>query len=200
MNSTIIKAFQLFDSSLPIGSFNYSYGVEEAYHEGYDVKKYIKIAFREIVERGDIPIAKLSFKDPHTATTLSLASKLTKEIRDASINLARSLALLNLCEDEFVNKVKNNEIVTTYPVVVARCCVSMSIEQYVCLYGLAYSELAQMVYSAVRLGAIHFVKGQELISEIIQNVSINEEFQPFYPLMDVFSLSHERRDVKVFMS
>ena len=198
MNS-IIRAFQLFDSSLPIGSFNYSYGVEEAYYEGYDVKKFIKTAFKEVIEKGDIPIARLAFTDPYTATQLSLASKLTREIKEASINLARSLALLDLCQDEFVEKVKKG-LKTTYPVVVARCCVSLNIDKEVCLYGLAYSELAQMVFAAVRLGAMDFIEGQRLISEIIQNVSINEEFEPFYPILDIFSLRHEEREVKVFMS
>lgn len=63
--------------------------------------------------------------------------------------------------------------------VIARCCVAMKIDQVACLAGLAYSELAQMVYSAVRLGALNFIQGQKLITRVLETVSLQEEFEPF---------------------
>ncbi|MEM1860499.1 MAG: urease accessory protein UreF, partial [Metallosphaera sp.] len=77
---------------------------------------------------------------------------------------------------------------------------AMKIDQVACLAGLAYSELAQMVYSAVRLGALNFIQGQKLITRVLETVSLQEEFEPFSPLLDVLSKKHEEREPKVFMS
>ncbi|QKR00687.1 urease accessory protein UreF [Metallosphaera tengchongensis] len=196
----IIKAFHLFDSSLPLGSFNYSFGIEEAYYQGYDVKGFIRTVIRNVVERGDVPLARMAFKDPERANELAIASKVTKELRESSLNMGRSLAKLGLCKDTFVTRVRDGLSQGAYPVVVARCCVSMRIDEEVCLAGLLYSELSQMVYSAVRLGAINFVEGQNLIEETISDVSLSEDFEPFCPVLDVLSINHERREPKVFMS
>ncbi|WP_252896766.1 urease accessory UreF family protein [Metallosphaera hakonensis] len=87
-----------------------------------------------------------------------------------------------------------------YPIVVARCCVSLGIEEEICLSGLAYSELAQMVFSAVRLGALDFQEGQRFLFEVSGEVSLSESFEPFSPVLDVLSIKHETREPKVFMS
>ncbi|MCG3109593.1 Urease accessory protein UreF [Metallosphaera sp. J1] len=195
----IIRAFHLFDSSLPLGSFNYSFGVEEAYYQGLNVEGFIMSTFKNVIERGDIPIARIAFEDPWRANELSIASKLTRELREATINMGRSLALLNLCDDEFVNAVRRG-INGSYPVVVARCCVSMGIDKNTCLAGLAYSELVQMVYAAVRLGALNFLEGQKLITRVLNEVSLEGDFEPFSPVLDVISKKHEEREPKVFMS
>ncbi|ABP95057.1 MULTISPECIES: urease accessory protein UreF [Metallosphaera] len=199
MSIPIIRAFHLFDGSLPLGGFNYSFGVEEAYYEGIDVEGFIVTTFRNVIEKGDIPVARIAFTDPWKANDISIASKLTRELREASINMGKSLAMLGLCNDDFVNEVRRG-LRGSYPVVIARCCVAMKIDQVACLAGLAYSELAQMVYSAVRLGALNFIQGQKLITRVLETVSLQEEFEPFSPLLDVLSKKHEEREPKVFMS
>lgn len=196
----LAKAFHLFDSSLPIGSFNYSSGVEEAYYRGLNLSQFIASTFRNVVLKGDVVAAKIAFRDPEKANVLVMASKLPRELREASLNMGKSLATLGICDDEFVKKVAVGGVDGTYPVVVARCCVSMRIPEEACLEGLAYSELAQMVYSALRLGAMDFVEGHKLIQSLLDEIRVGEEFEPFSPVLDSLSKEHERREPKVFMS
>lgn|GEM_PF-2387841 len=194
------KAFQLFDSSLPIGSFTHSLGVEEAYMRGYEIKSFIRDIFENVILRGDVAIIKIAYENPAKADELLYASKLPKEIKNASIYMGVSLANLNICHDEYVKEVRKGLRKGTYPVIVARCCKSLGIRVEDCMAGLAYSELAQMVFSAVRLRAIDFIEGQKLIAEILDNFTINVEFEPFSPILDILSKLHENREVKVFMS
>ena len=143
-------------------------------------------------------MAKLAFKEPERADKILYASKVTKELKEMVVNMGRSLVYLNLCEDEFFEKVRRGESPGTYPVVMARLCKCLKIDERDCLEGIAYSELSQMVFSAIRLGAIDFVQGQKLMLEL--SYEDYEEFEPFNPVQDILSKLHENREPKVFMS
>ncbi len=194
------RVLQLFDSSLPIGSFNYSSGVEEAFYRGYDVGEFIELQFKNVVLRGDAVIVKLSYRDPHGADELAYASKLTRELREMSVNLGRSLAKLDLCYSPFLDEVKEGRTYGTYPAVAGRVCLCLGIEEGDCAIGVAYSELATMAFAAVRLGAMSFYDAQRLIGRLLEEAEVGEEFEPSFPLLDVLSRLHEKREPKVFMS
>lgn len=194
------RILQLFDSALPIGSFNHSYGVEEAYYSGLDVKSFIEDVFKSVILQGDVVLVKIAYEDPYNADEIAYASKLPSELRNASVYMGNSLASLGICDNEFVRKVRSGETYGTYPVVVAVCCKELGISVEDCMVGLAYSELAQLVFSAVRLGAMDFVEGQKLISKLLNEIEIKSEFKPFSPVLDVLSKRHEYREPKVFMS
>ncbi|BCU71616.1 urease accessory protein UreF [Stygiolobus caldivivus] len=195
------RVFQLFDTSLPIGSFNHSFGIEEAYYAGLEVTSFIEDIFQSVILPGDVQLVKLAFSDPYRADQIAYASKLTPELKNATVNLGSSLASLGLCENDFIRKVKNGETYGTYPVVIAVCCKELGIGVDDCMVGLAYSELVQLVYSAVRLKAINFIEGQKLITRLLEKLRIeNTEFKPFSPVLDNLSKNHEVREPKVFMS
>lgn len=194
------RLLQLFDSGLPIGSFNHSYGVEEAYYSGLDVKSFIEDIFKNVVLRGDVALVKLAYYDPYRADGIAYASKLPKELKEASVYLGNSLASLGICRNKFVEKVKRGEAYGTYPAVIASCCKEFGIGVEDCMVGLAYSELLQMVYAAVRLRALDFVEGQRLISRLLSEIELPNEFSPFSPVLDILSRRHENREPKVFMS
>lgn len=188
----------MFDSAFPIGSFNYSSAVEEAYARGINVIEFIKAVYKNVIIRGDLVMAKLAFTNPEQADKILYASKVTKELREMSVNMGRSIVYLNLCEEKFFEKVKKGESPGTYPVVMARLCKCLKIDEKDCLEGIAYSELSQMVFSAIRLGAIDFIQGQKLMLEL--SYEEENEFAPFNPLQDILSKLHENREPKVFMS
>jgi urease accessory protein len=194
------KIFQLFDSALPIGSFNHSLGVEEAYMKGFNVKEFIKDIFENLILRGDVAIVRFAYENPEDADEIIFASKLPKEIREASVNLGLSLASLRICNHPYIEKVLRGEAKGTYPVVVAVCCKAFNISVEDCMAGLAYSELAMLVFSAVRLKAINFVEGQKLISELLEEFRTDYEFEPFFPILDIIEKDHEKREPKVFLS
>lgn len=195
------RIFQLFDSALPIGSFNYSYGVEEAYMRGYDVRSFIKDMFYNVIIKGDVAILPLAYEKPYEADEILYASKLPKELKEASVNMGVSLAKLNLCEDEYLKRVNEGNAIGTYPIVMARCCKSLGIKIEDCMAGIAYAELSQLIYSAVRLRAIDFIEGQKLISCLLSKLDLtNLAFEPFSPVLDNLSKLHEEREPKVFLA
>jgi len=73
------KIFQLFDSALPIGSFNYSFGLEEAYMRGFEIRRFIRDIFFNVIMKGDVAIIDLAYEDPEEADKMLYASKLPKE-------------------------------------------------------------------------------------------------------------------------
>lgn len=190
--------FQLFDSSLPIGSFNFSNGIEEAFYRKLDVVNVIKTYYYEVILRGDAVAVKMAFDDPIATDELVYASKLTRELKVSSVYLGRSLSNLDLCENEYLKGVKEGKYLGTYPVVLAQTCKCLNIDKYTCSKGLAYSEVYQLILAAVRLGAIDFKVGQKLLLELeFENY---DEFEPSFPLIDILSKAHEKREVKVFES
>ncbi|EZQ12274.1 MULTISPECIES: urease accessory protein UreF [Acidianus] len=195
-----VRIFQLFDSALPIGSFNFSNGVEEAYYSGLDVKEFIRSTFKSVVLMGDVAAARIAFEDPRKADSLVFASKLTAELRDATRSMGVSLVRLGLCQNDYLNGVLEDKEIGTYPVTVAQTCKCMDIDVDTCLKGLAYSELAQMVFSAVRLGSMDYINGQKLIYSLMEEFKIADEFSPFSPVLDYMSRKHQIREPKVFSS
>ncbi len=194
-----MRQFRLFDSALPIGSFNFSSTVEEAFLSGYDVKGYIASVYHNVVLRGDVVAVKIAFKDPFLADELVFASKLTKEMKESSLSMGRALADLDLCNSPFLDAVRNGETPGTYPAVVGETCRCQGVDLKTCMEGVAYSELSQMVYSAVKLSAIDFHEGQRLLSSLMEFREY-DEFFPCNPVTDVLSVSHEKREPKMFNS
>ncbi|WP_286189021.1 urease accessory UreF family protein [Sulfolobus sp. S-194] len=194
------KIFQLFDSALPVGSFNYSFGVEEAYMKGFEIRGFIRDIFFNVIMKGDIAIIDLAYEDPEEADKILYASKLPKELKEASVNMGLSLARLELCDDYYIKKVNNGEGIGTYPVIIARCCKSLGISKEDCKAGLAYTELSQLVFSAVRLRAIDFIEGQKTIWCLLSQYKEEKEFEPFSPVLDILSKLHEEREPRVFLA
>ncbi|MEM0290148.1 MULTISPECIES: urease accessory protein UreF [Metallosphaera] len=188
----------MFDSSLPIGSFNFSNGIEEAFHRKLDMTSVIKTYYHEVILRGDAVAVKMAFDDPTATDELVYASKLTKELKSSSVYLGRSLANLDLCENEYLKEVKEGRRLGTYPVVLAQTCKCLNIDKYTCSKGLAYSEVSQLILSAVRLGAMDFKTGQRLLLGL--EFEDHDDFEPSFPLIDILSKAHERREVRVFES
>lgn len=196
----IPRIFQIFDSALPIGSFNYSSGIEETYYRGYNIEDFIYTVFNNVILKEDTVAVIKSFKDPYYMDELVYASKLTNELREMTTNMGRSLASLDLCQDDFIRNVKEGKTYGTYPVVVARICKCLGISEDDCAIGLTYSEASLLVFSAVRLGAISYYRGQEILSTLLNRIEIHEEFEPFDPILDILSKSHVKREPKVLMS
>jgi urease accessory protein len=196
-----IRAFQLFDSSLPIGTFQHSATIEEACYNVSDIEGYIESLYRNVVLKGDVVAAKASFSDPYCADTLLYSSKLTNELRNMITTTGGSLAALELGrQNQFIEDVKNKKTPGTYPVVISVLCKDLQVSETLSLYGIAYSELSMMVLSAVRMRRINFLRGQKLIAHLLEQFCVPKDFLPFHPLADILSRRHEVREPKVFLS
>ena len=195
-----IRAFQLFDSALPIGGFHYSNTVEEARYVVEDMAEYISSFYRNVILPGDVVAARLAFGDPWDADALLFASKVTTELRDMTVGKGRSLVELDLAPGVFFGDVKSRKTPGTYPVVVAQLAKALEVSEALCLYGVAHSEVSAMVLAAVRMRALDFLEAQRLLGRLLSEFSVPDEFSPFDPFADILSKRHEKREPKVFLS
>ncbi|ARM77071.1 urease accessory protein UreF [Acidianus manzaensis] len=165
-----------------------------------NIQEVITYYYNEVILRGDAVAVRLAFENPVETDKLVYSSKLTKELKKSSTFLGKSLASLDLCNNEYLSGVKEGKYKGTYPVVLAQTCKCLGIDKDVCVKGLVYSETAQLVFSAVRLGGIDFKSGQKLLSNLLNQFRYYNEYEPSYPLIDILSKNHEKREVKVFES
>lgn len=150
------------------------------------------------------------------ADNIVFATKTIKEIRDASV---RSGVQLIKCVIEFVkdDKILNQylkEIINKkahgiFPVAFAVCCNALKIKKEKSMMMMLYGFTVGIVGAALRLGLIQHFEGQKIIHSIkpiiIQCIiqhskkSILEMWQ-FAPQVDIYQMSHEKMDSKMFIT
>lgn len=147
---------------------------------------------------------------------LVYSMKTIKEIRDSStrsgiqtlkciINIQDSDEVLNLYDKSLGLK----NAYGTYPVVLAISCKALGISKEKCMAVLLYGFVTSVVGSALRLGMIQHFEGQEIIHNLRPaindtiNQNINKtysEMWQFAPQVDVFQMSHEAMNSKMFIT
>lgn len=164
------------------------------------MKKYVTSYAREVIAKGDAAAVLKAFENPLETDRIVFASKLTREMREASVRMGRSVARLEICNHPYLEGVNSGKFPGTYPVVMSVLCKCLGISQTECASGLFYSEVSSMMLSAIRLGKVDFVAGHRFLNSLLGSVTISDVYSPFSPLSDILSIQHERREPKVFMS
>ena len=224
-----IGVMQLSDSFFPTGIFATSNGLEFLFsekkiHGMTDVIDIIRINIiqqigpSDCVALGNVfdSISKHDFDKVIEADNIIFATKLIKEIRNASV---RSGVQLIKCVSEFVkddkilNEYKNNVIENKahgiFPVAFAISCNALKIKKEKSMMMLLYGFTVGVVGAALRLGLIDHFEGQKIIHNIkpiisqtikeYSNKSLFEMWQ-FAPQVDIFQMSHEKMDSKMFIT
>ena len=220
---------QLSDSFFPTGIFATSNGLEFLFsekkiHGMTDVIDIIRINIiqqigpSDCVALGNVfdSISKHDFDKVIEADNIIFATKSIKEIRNASV---RSGVQLIKCVSEFVkddkilNEYKNNVIENKahgiFPVAFAISCNALKIKKEKSMMMLLYGFTVGVVGAALRLGLIDHFEGQKIIHSIkpiisqtikeYSNKSLFEMWQ-FAPQVDIFQMSHEKMDSKMFIT
>ncbi len=220
---------QLSDSFFPTGIFATSNGLEFLFsekkiHGMTDVIDIIRINIiqqigpSDCVALGNVfdSISKHDFDKIIEADNIVFATKSIKEIRYASV---RSGVQLIKCvsefvkDDEMLNQYKNNVIKNNahgiFPVAFAISCNALKIKKEKSMLMLLYGFTVGIVGAALRLGLIDHFEGQKIIHNIkpIISQTINEysnkslsEMWQFAPQVDIFQMSHEKMDSKMFIT
>ncbi len=220
---------QLSDSFFPTGIFATSNGLEFLFsekkiHGMTDVIDIIRINIiqqigpSDCVALGNVfdSVSKHDFDKVIEADNIIFATKLIKEIRNASV---RSGVQLIKCvsefvkDDEMLNQYKNNVIKNKahgiFPVAFAISCNALKIKKEKSMMMLLYGFTVGVVGAALRLGLIDHFEGQKIIHNIkpiisqtikeYSNKSLFEMWQ-FAPQVDIFQMSHEKMDSKMFIT
>ncbi|MGI9565990.1 MAG: urease accessory protein UreF [Nitrosopumilus sp.] len=224
-----LGAIQLSDSFFPTGIFATSNGLEYLFtHKKIcgmsDILEMVRTNIIQQIGSSDcVAIAsvydfaeKNNFEKLIEIDNMVFSTKLIKEIRDSSV---RSGIQLIKCVSEFVT---NDEILNQYqkqvlgknchgvfPVGFAICCNALKIKKEKCMIMLMYGFTVSVVGAALRLGMIQHFEGQKIIhsikSVISKTVKENSnksylEMWQFAPQMDIFQMSHEKMDSKMFIT
>ena len=220
---------QLSDSFFPTGIFATSNGLEFLFSEKKiqgmtDVIDIIRINIiqqigpSDCVALGNVfdSVSKHDFDKVIEADNIIFATKSIKEIRNASV---RSGVQLIKCvsefvkDDEMLNQYKNNVIENKahgiFPVAFAISCNALKIKKEKSMMMLLYGFTVGVVGAALRLGLIDHFEGQKIIHNIkpiisqtikeYSNKSLFEMWQ-FAPQVDIFQMSHEKMDSKMFIT
>ncbi|MEK0346593.1 MAG: urease accessory UreF family protein [Nitrosopumilus sp.] len=220
---------QLSDSFFPTGIFATSNGLEFLFsekkiHGMTDVIDIIRINIIQQIGPSDCvalanafdSASKHDFDKVIEADNIIFATKSIKEIRNASV---RSGVQLIKCVSEFVkddkilNEYKNNVIENKahgiFPVAFAISCNALKIKKEKSMMMLLYGFTVGVVGAALRLGLIDHFEGQKIIHTIkpIISQTIKEyskksllEMWQFAPQVDIFQMSHEKMDSKMFIT
>jgi urease accessory protein len=216
---------QLADSFFPSGMFGLSGGLESLVKtgrvkSGNDVLRFIRqqIKFQIVpcdcavlsavmaaAKKGDIARAA-------AADNRCYSMKLVREVRTASARSGRQLlnCLVNMTDDRFAKKfyakVEAKESAGTYPACLAAAAGALHIPEKSALRMMLYSYCVSIVGSAVRLGVITHIEGQNILTQLARDVNsakaaknINELWQ-LAPLAEILQMQHEQDDSRMFIT
>jgi urease accessory protein len=216
---------QLADSFFPTGMFGQSGGLESFVKSGRvkggnDVLSFIRhqvkfqlmpcdcaamSAVMYAAKKGDLARAV-------AADNLYYSMKLVKEVRTASTRSGRQLlnCVVNITSDSFAKrfyaKVEAKDSDGTYPACLALAANALAIPEKSALRMMVYSYCVSIVGSAVRLGIITHIEGQNILTRLARvansaksTKSINELWQ-LTPVTEILQMQHEQDDLRMFIT
>ena len=224
-----LAVMQLSDSFFPTGLYATSNGLEFLFANNEikgleDIKNMIKVNIEQQIGPSDCValsnvftnVGGKNFEEIIQADEITFIMKPIKEIRKASMNSGIQLVK---CVTEFI---KNDDMLNEYqkairekrvhgifPVAFAICCNALNIREEKSLTMLLYGFTVSVIGAALRLGLIQHLEGQKIIHEIkpiiIQTLKENSnkslfDMWQFAPQFDIFQMSHEKMDSKMFIT
>ena len=224
-----LAVMQLSDSFFPTGLYATSNGLEFLFANNEingleDIKNMIKVNIEQQIGPSDCValsnvftnVGKKNFKEIIQADEITFIMKPIKEIRKASMNSGIQLVK---CVTEFVKDddmlneyqkaIKEKRVHGIFPVAFAICCNALNIREEKSLTMLLYGFTVSVIGAALRLGLIQHLEGQKIIHEIkpiiIQTLKENSnkslfDMWQFAPQFDIFQMSHEKMDSKMFIT
>ncbi len=217
--NTLLTLQHIADSSYPIGSFAYSWGLEYAIQKRW-INNYQSLLdwANESIEYSYLPLdARSSVKSCHLIQSENInqilnlneelsAFKPNKNIREASAQTARSFYLItkdvygikNLNPlDEYI---MNNKYLIQFPIVWGIACYSFNISEMNMVQSLLLSTIKQWAQVVIRILPMKQNEAHMFIANMIKyiekltdklDLNPNIELQSITPGMDIACMGHE---------
>jgi urease accessory protein len=224
----LLSLLHLTDPTLPIGGFSHSAGLETYMQQGIvkdteTAKEFVVQMLTQNLQYTDATFVSLAYNAVIASNLEKLllldnectAVKLPKEMRQASNKLGLRLLKIfqPMCENDFINEyvnaIKNNNILGHYCIAFALCAYTLNINKQDALSGFYYNAAVGFVTNAVKLVPLSQQNGQAilfslnpLIDELVQNtLEPNEDLIGLCCTgFDIKSMQHERLYSRLYMS
>ena len=221
---SLLRLLQISDSAFPTGSFSHSMGLEAFAAAGEltsaeDLKRVVGLHLRSLAT-SDCVALRAAFGEGleeilHTDRLLS-ATKLARELRAASSATGKrflmsvaALGIKDLTLAAFTEAVRSGETPGNLAVGygVAAPALGLGVEE--ALYAYLYATVASLVAAGQKLiplggsaaqRALYESSGEMLrAAEISEGIGV-DEMHAFAPVVDVYSMRHERQRVRLYIS
>jgi urease accessory protein len=223
----LLRLLQFGDSALPVGSFNFSNGLESAIarggvHDLPSLRSFLDTVARQAV--GCDGIALLVAHRAALAGDLArvveadrtlLARKLNVEMRSMSVRMGRKLAELSrsvhpdALTERWLGEIQAERSPGSYAVGLALVLAGLGASEEEAFAVHHYGVLSMVLGSALRLMKVTHLETQGLLFERSATVSDDyrsiagaklEDMAGFAPLLDVLAAAHVSSHVRLFMS
>jgi urease accessory protein len=224
----LLRLLQLTDTTLPIGGFSHSAGLETYVQLGIvkdrqTAKEFVVAQLEQNIFYTDAALVSLSYDAAEEKNWIAIcrldeectAVKLPKEIRQASQKLGLRLLKIfqpvapGLNENEYVKAIRRNEVSGHYSIVFGLCASILQINKLNALKGFYYNNAAAMVMNSVKLVPLGQQDGQEILFSLHDVISTLAErsLEPNRELIglccagfDIRCMQHEELYSRLYMS
>ncbi|MDO4870246.1 MAG: urease accessory protein UreF [Bacillota bacterium] len=222
----ILRLLQIAGGNFPIGGFSQSYGLEtyiadKTIKSVEELKELLETYIKNIYCRSELPILRAAFfaaacsdyKRLKWLNEIAIATKLTKESRDASCKSGRAMLRIGteLVDSdevrEFFEWTRSAGAAFNIAFPVVACKLGISPESTASSY--LFNGVNGLVQAAVKLMPLGNIEGQQLLQELMpvmeeavkesRRISVNE-ISNFAPSIDMASIEHEVLKTRLYMS
>lgn len=223
-----LTALQLGDSTLPVGSFSFSNGLETAVqvgivHDALTLEDFIKTAVEQSASCDGIALLE-SHRGTLTgnldrivlADRASYNRKLNEEIRVMSTRMGRKLAEMSLyispdqpLLSNWLDRVKTGDVPGTYAAAQGAVFAGMQLSEQVAFAVQQYGVASMMIGAALRMVKMNYLDGQKILINVNQSVEpvyriIRErtidDMASYAPMMDILAGIHVKSKIRMFMN
>jgi len=223
--SNLIQLFQLVDSSLPIGGFVYSMGMESAIKSKLllneeDLKRYL-IAYADQLISFDFPFLEAGYQNatkPEKWKEITSAYKamlMNPNLEKSALVLGKnwSRLLFSLYENEEIIHLKNQfKIYKTplyYTIIFGLFISALKINITEARSMFLYTAIRDQITALTRLGIVGPTGGQGLLTYVLEQASLKNEAYKSVPyekavksayIMEITQLNHDKVYSKLFQN
>jgi len=225
MNTNLITLFQLVDSSLPIGGFVYSMGMESAIKSKLlqnetDLKRYLMVYTNQLISF-DFPFLEAGYtlaKTPkkwNSLITTYRAMLMNPNLEKSALVLGKNWTrlLFSLYKNDevlhFKKQLEKQQIPLYYTLVFGMCMSVLNVSQKEARSMFIYTALRDQVTALTRLGVVGPMGGQGLLTYILEKTQNKIELYttvPYYKatksayIMEIVQLNHHKIYSKLFQN
>ncbi len=226
--SAFLMALQWGDSTLPVGSFSFSNGLETAVqlgvvHNAETLEEFIRTAVEQAATSDGIALLEAHRAmiageyDRITAADLAVHERrMNEEIRLMSTRMGRKLAEMALYVSpeqpflaEWLSRVKSGELPGNYVVVQGAVFAGMKLAEQMAFSIHQYGVASMMVGASLRILKMNYLDGQKILlrlSKLAESSYLQvrdrtiDDMASFAPMMDIFAGIHVKSKVRMFMN
>lgn len=223
--SNLIRLFQLIDSSLPVGGFVYSMGMESAIKSKLlknetDLKRYLLVYADQLISF-DFPFLEAAYEQAKTPrkwddlTGAYRAMLMNPNLEKSALVLGKNWTrlLFSLYKNDkiqhFKKQLEKEKIPLYYTLIFGMCMSLLNVSLSEARSMFLYTALRDQVTALTRLGVVGPMGGQGLLTYVLEKTEKKNELYETIPyekatksayIMEIVQLNHHKIYSKLFQN